>query len=111
MEAQVQALHTPGPWAWQDMGGLCLVGQHGRRPIVLNVGCKSDSGGMYGAYLRTRNTGREVMEPLTPENPDARLIAAAPELLEACERAACLLGDYPESLACVRAAIAKAKGY
>lgn len=52
--------------------------------------------------------GRVVAE--VQHEKDADLIAAAPELLAACERAACLLGDYPESLAFIQEAISKAKG-
>jgi len=52
--------------------------------------------------------GRVVAE--VQHEKDADLIAAAPELLEACERAACLLGDYPETLHVIRVAVAIARG-
>lgn len=82
--------HTPGPWvadtenAWPVQTGCCpLVG----RPYSIAHG--------------TRN----VAAASKPE--DARLIAAAPDLLEACKAA--LSDDQPYIAKC-RAAIAKATG-
>jgi hypothetical protein len=50
------------------------------------------------------------MEPLTPDHPDARLIAAAPELLEALENLENDDGHIPASIwAKVQSAIAKAR--
>lgn len=39
-----------------------------------------------GANRMSTCRKRGVMEPLRPEHPDARLIAAAPALLAACEK-------------------------
>jgi len=62
--------HTPGPWRW--MNAETLVGDHGRRPVVLTI---SPNG------LATRATdGRLCI--LNAEHPNGRLIAAAPEGLE-----------------------------
>jgi hypothetical protein len=50
-----------------------LWGDHGHRPIVLDS---------YRGKMRVRNE-HILMEPLDPDDPDARLIAKAPELLQA----------------------------
>ena len=72
----MEAKHTPGPWAWRKVGkDYVLWGDHGHRPIVLD-----------GKSLRVRNFDRCVMVPLEDDHPDARLIAAAPDLLAALER-------------------------
>lgn len=99
---------TPGPWAWQRFGKeWCLVGQWGMRPIVLSV--------MRKVGLTSLVDG--LLVPLNPEHPDARLIAAAPDLLEALiglmSSTGALNGfhgtDNPAE-AKARAAIAKAEG-
>ena len=69
--------YTPGPWGWMDMGGIKLVGQHGHRPIVMDFVRE----GMQGATLRLRKDG--IMREFDANHPDARLIAAAPELFKA----------------------------
>lgn len=86
--------HTPGPWGWQDMGGLRLVGQHGMRPIILDAGRDK---------LRGRDQEHDLMVPLDPESPDARLISKAPEMLEELKDAQvtieCEFGlDYSQSV-------------
>ena len=63
--------HTPGPWAWQKFGKeYCLTAQYGMRAIVLATR-KNGPTSLVGGLL----------VPLIPDHPDARLIAAAPELL------------------------------
>lgn len=77
--------HTPGPW-------------------------KIGRSGPYGADVETEK-GFMVAEVYRPE--DASLIAAAPELLEAAEKAANLIDDHDSSgapAAILRTAINKAKG-
>ena len=62
--------HTPGPWEWQDRAGYYhdLVATKTGRVV-------HSDGSAYGEYDAD----------IDVKGPDARLIAAAPELLEACE--------------------------
>lgn len=66
--------HTPRPWQWAACGNpWFLWGAHGRRPVVLD---------QHSGTLRLRS--REgLMVPFYAEHPDARLIEAAPDLLDA----------------------------
>ncbi len=110
--------HTPGPWRWQihdhsaaSLGGdQCVEENH-----VLTVSpCKS---------CQKRAERWEWGRCLTPNEANAALIAAAPDMLEALEGllekypvvpASQLLGDeikeQSQRLSAARAAIAKAKG-
>lgn len=84
--------HTPGPWHVTAM-------HKGIRPSFRSPG---ENGGF--AICEMYADGRDVVA-------NARLIAAAPELLEACE--ACLARDDiadDELGVILRAAIAKARG-
>lgn len=114
--------HTPGPWQWRDFGGNWILhGDYGGRPVVLCASVEEESivesasvqPGLVGTLcVRSKDC---VLVPLTPDHPDARLIKAAPDLLEACKRARdCLknmgmdwLGKDADPL---DAAIAKATG-
>lgn len=72
---------TPAPWRWIGKGArACLVGFHGRRPVVID----SISGEDWGArtILAQRN-GNGVLVPFDPDSDDGRVMAAAPELLAA----------------------------
>lgn len=81
--------HTPAPWEWDEEGRF-LIGPVGHLPTVLD--CR-----------------------IPPSEPNARLIAVAPELLEACEQALAELTnpwppeDWESTIGRLRAAIAKAK--
>jgi hypothetical protein len=83
--------HTPGPWYVNDR---CIeaAGPEGPRDVTVAV----------------------VHAPEDQRDANARLIAAAPELLAACEELLIYLSDWDddESETCVRAraAIAKAEG-
>lgn len=83
--------HTPGPWGVGEKRGV-WVG-----PVVM-----ADS------------RGRGVAFVCGESDANARLIAAAPDLLAACEELLIYLGDWddPENETCAaaRRAIAKAKG-
>ena len=91
-------MHTPGPWGYEHFGSMDI-------------------------YITSDDGDIAQLEPGMPDmKANAALIAAAPELLEACERAALLLGsvnhiDYDyEYTTCdvegmLNAAIRKAKGH
>jgi hypothetical protein len=74
MSDETKQRATPGPWRWLDEA--TLVGDHGYRPVVLTpvrrslpaMGTRGESG---------------LIEPMSLDHPNARLIAAAPELLKA----------------------------
>jgi hypothetical protein len=89
-----EAKYTPGPW--QQWKGQVFIQNPSR--MICDV------------------SGDSIAWPLIPEEviPNARLIAAAPELLEALERV-CASWEakgvgMTDALAMARAAIAKAKG-
>lgn len=77
--------YTPGPWAWQEMGSWCLVGQYGMRPIVLSARAarRPQEGGPPAAgVLMLRDSGPDRLIQFNPEHPDARLIATSPRMAE-----------------------------
>jgi hypothetical protein len=92
--------HTPGPWRW--LSADTLVGDHGHRPVVLTRWRKG---------LAQRDPEGGLLRTFDPDSPDARLIAAAPDLLAAL-KVVTNTDDHadPEVRATVRAAIAKAEG-
>ncbi len=94
--------HTPGPWAWryEDESMQWLHGPGEAADHVLSVTpCKS--------CRKTTLTTGKFARCLGPTDADARLIAAAPELLAALQR---LLSPDCPCVRCdiIRAAIAKA---
>ena len=144
--------YTPGPWRWEYNAAyrrVHLVGGTLRYDLTI---MDFERWGMYGATMRLRDPEHDGMQLLyrvherpdwiVPEpgrehhkdwhqlltHPDARLIAAAPELLEALNLMATIIdnmGDMPdgfihpspwktlkceEALTQARAAIAKATG-
>lgn len=88
----VMSKHTPGPWR------VIQSGMHWNNPGQINWNIAwSDDG--------------ELVTELVYEEADARLIAAAPELLEACKAAADNGLDLPNLVVYeLEAAIAKATG-
>lgn len=118
---QKQAAHTPGPWRLgEDAQGPCTV-LHPTRDGVAIASLTSthvpangfhDDWYVYGedGVLDTAATRQRIDE----RNANARLIAAAPDLYDACKRYvaaldAMLLPDDPETLL-LREALAKAEG-
>lgn len=87
------AKHTPGPWAYDQAGGEVYYADGDVEPVI--------------AGIEQDGTSEEQADA------DGRLIAAAPDLLDACERAEWWLSTHPEGSAMrdvLRAAIAKAEG-
>jgi hypothetical protein len=89
--------HTPGPWKWKTTGYRHLMTTAGADIHDFGCGCCSCTGDLSDA--------------------DARLIAAAPELLEALEFALAALEDVfgknkvdVGAINTARAAIARARG-
>lgn len=74
---------TPGPWAWQNFGGAYfLTAQHGMREIIIAGGTKREEESNV-ACLPVMNSEKGILEPVDPTHPNARLIAAAPDLFQA----------------------------
>lgn len=101
--------HTPAPWAFRYFGNeeLFLVADHGHRAVIL--------GGSRGAKPGLVTKGDDgVLTRLKPEDPNARLIESAPELLGALKRCVSALSanGAPNCEAAKEghAAIAKAEG-
>lgn len=86
-----EAKYTPGPWAWiRDTDGYHLVTAHSGQRVVLTSAINNSLGDWDApgtSCLFAREGDPSQLVPLTPDHPDARLIAAAPELLAACELA------------------------
>lgn len=111
----MEAKHTPGPWkaceyekqSVSDCGEL-YIGVDTDYPPALRSGARSIAS-MTGGYY-TRKDRTERAEAIATNRANSRLMASAPELLEACEAciplisANCAAGDL------LRAAIAKATG-
>lgn len=86
--------HTPGPWRYDRCNSSPTTGEH------------MIAGGKPGYLAEVRDCGSGDVSA------NARLIAAAPDLLEACKAVdeATRGGDYEAAFKAVRAAIAKATG-
>lgn len=103
--------HTPGPWTWSDVLGEVSPGDPDACELVA-YGPEDNNGTM--EILRI--FGCEAIEGLSEAN--ARLISAAPDLLEACHLICACFPCEPENAASgfadayhsVRMAIKKADG-
>lgn len=98
----MSAQHTPGPWALASSGANCFT-------------VHADDSASIVAYTMPRfKVSKGHAEPTSPSEEDwanARLIAAAPELLEALEAIVAESDKLPEhQFQLAVAAIAKAKG-
>ena len=74
---------TKGPWRW--LNDRTLVGDHGERPVILIATSHNKT-----PYLAER-CDDGMLERLNPKGPNARLIAAAPEMLDCLKRLQALL--------------------
>jgi hypothetical protein len=101
------AKHTPGPWSIDRTGE-----RHGQRPYGISAGKR-------GPTPKNIVNWGGVAAPASQESEaNARLIASAPDLLEACQTAlaycehlqSSMFGVEPTHAAELRAAIAKATG-
>lgn len=104
----MKSKHTPGPWAADGLDSPHDADRaiYARTPLHGNP------------IFVARAYGNGCLCPITPERvANARLIAAAPDLLEAAEKLIdsfmglnYAFGTRSEEIAMLRAAIAKAKG-
>ena len=112
---------TPGPWFWDvaPSGEVRLATPDRGRLFVMGFTRKGMQGAqprfsLWGEGPRERRGGimHDFAEAGGEDHPDARLIAAAPELLEALEiaREFALAEAEADDLAFIDAAIAKATG-
>lgn len=97
----MKAQHTPGPWAWHHHEGQFVKSEFSSL-VAENGDIVIDDGSASGAQC-------QIIDPF---GADARLIASAPELLEALQDMLILYSgishDPDETLRCARAAIVKA---
>jgi hypothetical protein len=71
--------YTLGPWMWQLFGDTySLTAQHGMREII--VGAINHDKMRYPVVAMNKNG---ILSDIDPDHPNAKLIAAAPEMLEA----------------------------
>ncbi len=72
--------HTKGIWAWQKFGNkYLLTAQHGFREIIIGANIVDPDMGYIECYPSMNDDG--LLKPIDPTHPNAKLIAAAPDLL------------------------------
>lgn len=110
---------TPGPWIARDSASGCSDMRDGMFDWSSHVDCEapfydSEDSDRPGELVEHQTVSTAHGRTVAEAQANARLIAAAPELLEALERCIPLIsGAYSNSIAAynlARAAIAKAKG-
>jgi hypothetical protein len=81
--------HTPGPWEFhKNKSGIAIL-----HPLINKEGDYKGKLGGYHVVIQERQLSPEGIETKLDEA-DARLIAAAPELLEACKMALDFVVDH-----------------
>lgn len=90
--------HTPGPWKWHVADGWWKSQYEGSMPYL-----ESSNGVLVCAYGTRHNGVTDEGDP--PNKFDRRLIAAAPDMLEALQMIV-MVGPTPPMLAIERAKIA-----
>lgn len=111
------AKHTPGPWCWRRFGsGPYVLATPDRGGVVILDTAVSRRGAVVSmrmGIMRNAKDRAEIMVDATPDHPDARLIAAAPDLAEALKELKADFERYavdcpPGRTAKAKAALAKA---
>lgn len=94
---------TKGPWAWQLFGDTpMLTAQHGMREIIIGA-IKHPEIGYPIPAMNNQKTGR--LEDIDKDHPNAKLIAAAPDLLWALQ---VIVSDHRNKLNITDRAVAQA---
>ena len=76
-------IHTAAPWGWQRFGDTySLTAQHGMREIIIG-GIKH---GQMGYPVVGMNLDG-ILQDVDPSHPNAKLIAAAPDMLKIIQEA------------------------
>ncbi len=121
-------MHTPGPWKWRHVhnsnrgvelvspaNGMLLIldaVRHGMNSVDIRFAKRTDR--MGGLMFKATSMVHSNSDYHEIDNPDARLIASAPDLLAACKLvASCWHGGSSQTSSAIDAckdAIAKAEG-
>ncbi len=86
-----------GPWAWRKFGRhWSLVEDFGPRRVVLDAWLDNHQSDWDspGCPMLVTCSSDGVLVPITPDHPAAKVIAAAPGLLEACRAALPILKSH-----------------
>jgi len=72
--------HTKGKWAWQRFGDhYHLAAQHGMREIIISANIVNQHSLKPCVTMNIDG----ILKPINPDHPNAKLIAKAPEMLQA----------------------------
>jgi hypothetical protein len=105
VERRKARVPSPGPWSYEDTQDMCCG-----RPCTPEGCHESHASGLYHIVGPDWYDYDTVYPDVVCNLADARLIAAAPELLAACKEALGLLGREGHSVMGLLSAIAKAEG-